>query len=525
MRKRLEIALLSCLLLMGCVLWAPYPTAQQTPSATLTPSAVLTATLTTTPTGTSIPIPTATAPFPDWADLSLYRQAMLPAFAADVDRFADATRYWIDLEVDPDALTFSGSEWVRFTNHERDPLAEIVLRLFPGTPGYGGSLTVQSVSVNGKAVDFDLQYESSAVLVPLAAPLSPGETVELHLAFVGTLPADASAGYAPYGYIDGVLALPDVYPVIPVYDDERWNVELARPYGDATFTDTSLYLVRLTLPAEMVLAVSGVIVAQQENEDGTVTYMCASGPMRDFNAVASADYGQVRAKAGQVWVTSYYLPGDRGGGELALDYAVKALGIYEQLFGPYPFTELDVVATPTKAGGIEYPGLIVIAEPLYDGQGGFFELVAVHEVAHQWWYSLVGNDQLDEPWLDESLTQYASLLYFEHRYGEVVAQEMLESSFLGPYRSLLDRKQDMAIGLPVAAYTEDLYGAVVYGKGPLFFHELRQQVGDEVFTNILRTYFERHRYGVAYPQDLLAVAEEVSGRDLDALYKQWVLGD
>jgi aminopeptidase N len=349
--------------------------------------------------------------------------------------------------------------------------------------------------------------------------------VEIGLTFGGTIPTDPASGYAQYGYYDGVLALPNVYPMIPVYDDEGWNVELAASYGDAAFTDTAFYLVRVTLPDDVLLVTSGVVVGRQENGDGTATHTAVSGPMRDFNLVASADYEMVSERVGQVEVTSYYRSGALAGGQRALDYAAGSLRVYERLFGAYPFSELDVVATPTRAGGIEYPGLIVVAEELYDREGGFFELATAHEVAHQWWYSLVGNDQLDEPWLDEALTQYATLLYFEQRYGQEVAERVRESVFERPYAVLQEQGMDMAIGLSVAAYSEGLYGAVVYGKGPLFFHALREQVGDETFTAILRTYYERYRYGVAYPADLLSVAEEVSGQELDALYEEWVIGD
>jgi aminopeptidase N len=81
----------------------------------------------------------------------------------------------------------------------------------------------------------------------------------------------------------------------------------------------------------------------------------------------------------------------------------------------------------------------------------------------------------------------------------------------------------MPAGLPVEAYPEALYGAVVYGKGPLFFHELRQEVGDEAFDQILRAYFEKHRYGIAYPEDLIEIAERISGQELDALYARWIV--
>jgi aminopeptidase N len=449
---------------------------------------------------------------------------MLPAFADEVSRFANATRYAIDVDIDPEDGIFRGTALVRYTNHEDESLSEIVFRLLANTPGYGGALDVSQVTVDGAQVEPDLQFAESALYVPLEAELAPGQMVEVGLDFVGTVPTDDSSGYAQYGYFRDVLALPNFYPMIPVYDDEGWNVELAPTYGDATFTDTALYALRITLPADMTLAVSGVVVSREDNDDGTVTYAVASGPMRDVNLIASADYRTLTDQVGGVLVTSYFLSDDDDGGKLALDYAIHSLQIYEKLIGPYPFTELDVVATPTSAGGIEYPGLIVVAADLYGEQGGFFEFATVHEVAHQWWYSLVGNDQLDEPWLDEALTQYTSLLYFEHRYGEDVAQNIIENVFQGPYSSLLQDEEDMPAGLPVEAYSHDLYGPVVYGKGPLFFLEMHQEVGNKDFYEILRTYFEQYRYGVAYPQDLLSVAEQVSGQDLDPLYKKWILG-
>jgi aminopeptidase N len=268
-----------------------------------------------------------------------------------------------------------------------------------------------------------------------------------------------------------------------------------------------------------------VVIEQQENDDGTVSLLFASGPMRDWTLVASRDYQSTQEELEGILVTSYYLgeeASDAEGGARALDYAVTSLRIYEELFGPYPFNELDVVATPTRAGGIEYPGLIVVAASLYNQAGGFFELATVHEVAHQWWYSLVGNDQLDEPWLDEALTQYASMLYYEHRYGEDEAAAIRQSYFQGPYLRLDAEQREIPIGLPVEAYSANLYGPIVYGKGPLFFHEIRLLVGQDRFEQILQAYYQQFRYDVAYPQDLVETIERTGGEQIDALYEEWV---
>jgi aminopeptidase N len=467
---------------------------------------------------------------PDWTDLSPYRQAMRAGYADDVEQFTDATRYAIDLKLDLDDLSFQGSMRVRYTNTEDTSLDQVVFRLLPNTPGFGAvsgrpMLEVSDLAVDGTPVEAQRQLSGSALYLPIGAPLPPGDVIEIAMSFDGRLPTDPATGYAQYGYIRGVLAMPNFYPLIPVYDDEGWNVELAPTYGDATFSDTALYLVRVTLPDDATSAASGVAIEQHENGDGTVSILYASGPMRDWTLVASRNYRRIQEDVDGVLVTSYYLgdeAGDAEDGARALDYATTSLRIYEQLFGPYPFNELDVVATPTRAGGIEYPGLIVVAASLYDQAGGFFELATVHEVAHQWWYSLVGNDQLDEPWLDESLTQYASMLYYERRYGESEAAAVRQSYFEAPYQRLDPEQRELPIGLPVEAYSSSLYSRIVYGKGPLFFHEVRLLVGEDGFERSLQEYYQAFRYGIAYPQDLVEAIERTSGQQIDALYEEWV---
>ena len=377
----------------------------------------------------------------------------------------------------------------------------LYLRLFPNTPGYGGAMTATNILLSGQPVVPAIELDGSALRLSIDPPLEPGAMLDLRLDFTLAVPADTdqggvlslSKGYRQFGYYDGVLALPNVYPLVPVYDDEGWNVELAPNYGDAIYSETALYTVRVT------------------------------GTMRDFNAVLGPDY-QVKSRVVEgITVNSLFYPGHHQGGERALDWATEAVRLFGTLFGPYPFTELDVVETPTHAGGIEYPGLVVINSTYYETISEHMEWVVVHEVGHQWWYSLVGNDQVDEPWLDEALVQYSTLLYYEDRYGAGVAAELLEQVFRQPYEALVESGHDAPVGLPVAAYSSADYGTVVYRKGPLYFHALRQEMGDETFWGILQTYFARNRYGVATPEKWLAAVETVTGDEHRALYEQWIV--
>lgn len=540
-------SILACGLFSGRSV-ATEPSSTSTVAVTATePSALLPPTATVPPaTPSSLPPSPTPQPTPDDPatpaeaereadDLSLYHQAMRPEFAGDVETVAaaGASRYKIEVNVEfpteadsalPNARVYlRGVESVRYTNTEAVSLSEIYFRLYPNLPGYGGRMTVNDMTVDGQAVTSELEADDSAMRVPLAQPLAPGEVIELSLTFEAEVPTQG-AGYNIFSYTEQTLALADFYPAVAVYDDEGWNIEVPPTYGDATFLDTSLYRVELTVPESMIVAASGSLSTEQVNDNGTRTLVLVSGPMRDFYIVMRADFEAASDVVDGILVTSYYPPDLQSGGVLALQYAVDSLRVFNEQFGPYPYTEFDVVATPTQAGGVEYPGIVVVAQFLYDQTGGFFEHATAHEVAHQWWYSMVGNDQIDDPWLDESLTNYSSIVYWEKIEGKDAAEQMIRRLFLEPYERAKAQGKDRAVAGPVADFSEEEYGVFVYGKGPLFFNALRQQVGDEIFFKIMQSYYAQYKYKIAYPDDLLATIERVSGQDIDPLFKMWIQG-
>jgi len=437
---------------------------------------------------------------------------------ASADAPTDLPRYDIELAVDVERARVSGHQEVQFTNSEQVALDDLFLRLFPNTPGYGGAMTVTNTLLDGRPVTPVVELEGSALRLPLAPPLQPGRLLQLSLDFVATVPTTSAHGYAQFSYLGGVMALPNVYPLVPVYDDEGWNVEIAPQYGDAVYSDLASYTVHVTAPEELTLVASG---SCDEGQPGR--WDCRATHMRDFALVLSEDYSSLCREVGGVALNSYFYAGHEEGGELALAVAAEALAVFEALFGEYPYAELDVAETPTRAGGIEYPGLVVIGDSLYLAPASM-EWVVVHEVAHQWWYAVVGNDQVDEPWLDEALTQYSTLLYYENRYGVEVAADIAAQQFEGTHERLVESGQDMPAGLPVAAYDRALYGPVVYNKGPLYFRALREAVGDKAFFDILRSYYCRHRFGIATPESFLTAVKIVTGDAHRALYERWIEG-
>ncbi|HSN75422.1 MAG TPA: M1 family metallopeptidase [Anaerolineae bacterium] len=523
------------LLLTACrPLQAP-PSLPSPPAALIQPTATLrprpTATATLAPGKPSKPMPTAAAnalPAPtlfdlDWDERAPFRSGLIAAEQGALEEQPGASVYHLDLHIDDSLTRVAGRQEVRYTNNEDVALDEIALRLFPNLTG--GSTVVSNLLVDGMPATPGYAQENSVLFVPLPEPLQPGEQTVIAMNFDVAVPTDvASSNYGTFAYLEGVLALAHPYPMIAVYDDEGWNTEISPPDGDVVYADASYYLVQVTAPADLTVVTSGVTLDQQA-DDGAQTLTIAAGPARDFYLAASPNYRVVSRQVGETTVNSYAPAGLEAGAQEAADVAAQALQVFEERFGPYPYSELDLVSTATSALGVEYPGITALTDRIYGRTyERYLESTTAHEVAHQWFYNMVGNDQVDEPWLDEALTQYATLLYFGDRYGAAGEQGFRES-LEGRWERTDGEK--IPIGLPVAAYSEGglypgTYGSIVYGRGALFFEALRDEMGQATFDAFLRDYVQAHRWGIATTASLRALAEQHCDCDLEALFEEWV---
>ncbi len=453
-----------------------------------------------------------------WQDRSMFEAGLIESERVILAELPGASVYHIELEIAPDFVDLTGRQEVLYTNQEDGPLTEVYFRLFPNLAG--GSSTITNLTVNGAAVEPGYELANSAMRIPLSPALEPNEQVVLGLEFNVEVPTSEGGNYGTFAYLDDTLALAHFYPMIAVYDDRGWNIEIAPGFGDIIYADSSFYLARITAPAKLMLATSGLVIERVE-QDGQQVLTVAAGPVRDFYLAASDHYTVTSQSVGEVAVNSYAPAELSAGSAMALTQAVQALQSFNERFGPYPFTEFDLVTTPNLALGVEYPGIVVIRGELYgaDQDNRLLEAVVAHEVAHQWFYSVVGNDQVDEPWVDEALAQYATLLYFLDVYGPAGADA---------FRGSLERRWtrvdgvEIPIGLPVRDYTVQEYSAIVYGRGPLFLETLAESMGQESFAAFLQEYYRRHQWGIATTASFKDLAEAHCSCDLTPLFEAWV---
>ncbi len=479
------------------------------------------------------------------SEVAIEQQAMGDAFKDDVKKLDDPSEYRIVASISLAERKIDASEALTYTNNTSVPQSTLYLRTWANSPQYaGGGTKISAVKVNGAVGNFDDAAEHGTVLaIKLPQPLGAEQTVRLDINFSDTVPLNGG-GYGMYNYKDGVMALAAWYPLMAVYDDRGWKLDPPGNQGDQDFSEVSLYDVTLTLANGAQAATSGSPFGDAaQSSDGGSTQRYVSGPMREFTMVVSDKFKLANADADGVKVNSWYLAADEKYGQNVATWTANAIKTYSKLYGAYPYKEIDSVEVPlgNGAGGVEFPGLVFLDSHLYSdnaasgvtgglslgmGEDRVLEFTTAHEIGHQWWYGMVGSNPQRYAFLDEGLVQYTSALYFEKVYGQSDFKQQFDLWCILPYQVQVTMMGgDDLLDQPTAHWNGDGmgYGAIVYGKGPLFFHVLRQTLGDDAFFKTMQTYLQTYKYGLATPERFIAVAEQVSGEDLSGLYNRWLL--
>jgi aminopeptidase N len=255
----------------------------------------------------------------------------------------------------------------------------------------------------------------------------------------------------------------------------------------------------------------------------------AAGPARDFYLGGSQKYTVMQEQVGDLTVKIHAKEEYSLHQGYALDYAVKAIEILSERVGDYPYTEFEVISSPMRALGIEYPGItsIVVDEFMPGEMYGvpnevYLESTLAHEVGHMWFYNAIGNDQQNEPWVDEALVQYLTYIYYLDNYG---SGEGYANSWYGRWQGL--EFAEIPIGMPAGNYYSEetgglAYGAIVYGRGPLFFLALEQEYGLETVLSAIEDYYDTYLWGIAGAEDLRAALEGACDCDLSVEFEEWV---
>ncbi len=467
--------------------------------------------------------------------MARYYPAMKPDFQAELDTLDTLPRYDITVTLNAISETLAGQQHVHIVNTSPDPWRALVFRLYPMLPQYNGGLqnvmVIHSAAINGKTINISYLANNTAIELLLPEVLQPNQSVEVDLRWLINIPvwSDQSGIYALFGKSQQMITLPLFYPSLAVYQPLRgvqagtWWQETGTARGDSAFNVTSLFVVTATMPADLAPVTSGTLITSTFIEGQQARHVWVTGPSREFLLHVSSQFRSTYVEAYGTRVTSHWLPGQEAMGRAALNYAIAALRIYSDLFGAYPFRDMRVAPAPLNYRGMEYPQVSLLGVELYDRYRNTLEILVAHEVAHQWWYQVVHNDPVNEPWLDEALAEYSVKLYLEEMYGGEDANDLQAERWQTTINSIKSQGGDRPVNQSVGDFASDpQYEGVVYGKGALFYDTLRQALGDRRFNKFLRDYLEDHRYQIVNTDDWLAAIRTLNTPELEVLYESWV---
>jgi hypothetical protein len=410
--------------------------------------------------------------------------------------------YTVRLRGDATGRTWTGWEEISFANADATPLGRVWLRLWsngldgcdpkaiaithPGSGSWGAPTT-----------------DCTAIPVDLDSPLAPGQRTALRFDLWIHVPARNDR----FGYAEGMALLGTPLPTLAVHDDHGWHLDPFVSFGESFYSVVGRYRVTLDVPAGLETPTTGRQMGVRHVGEREMRTFVADDT-RDF-AWAAGDFRVMEEGAGgdlvRVWFRPELVP-PRRAAEMAR-LARTSMTTYGSAFGAYPYPEVDVVLTDFRRyGGMEYPQ-IVFTNPI--------DRVVTHELAHQWWYGIVGNDEYAEPWLDESLATWSMFLPLE------------------PWRAC-DRYRWPS---PTARVTGDMaywsdhtkeYGTI-YGGGGCMLADLAHRFGLAPFEGILAGYARSRWFGVARGEDLIATidraaAEQLPDLDMAPFWARWRVG-
>ena len=371
----------------------------------------------------------------------------------------------------------------------------------------GKGMNVESVKYSGKTIKW--YHRNDKINITLDTPAEAGSSGEVEIAYTG-IPAD------------GLIISKNKFGNRTFFAD-HWP-DRARNYLPCVDhpADKATVDFIITSPQHYKVVASGYLVEESDLPNGTrLTHWKEDVPLpvkvMTFGAASFAV--QLAGNVNGIPVWTWVYPENRKEGFYDYSFALKPLAFYCKLIGPYSYEKLANVQSKTIFGGLENAGCIFYSENSVTGTGKAESLLA-HEIAHQWFGNSVTEADWHHIWLSEGFATYLTSVYMEKTYGKEKLDEDMKSARNRVLRSF-ERTPGPVIDTTITDLMK-LLSANSYQKGAWVLHMLRQETGDENFWKGMKIFYERYRNKNALTGDFEKVMEEVSHKNFEKFFHQWL---
>ncbi|MCX5052658.1 MULTISPECIES: M1 family metallopeptidase [unclassified Streptomyces] len=413
---------------------------------------------------------------------------------ADSTRTPAAPSYTVSLTSNTSGTVWTGHESATFTNASATALSEVYLRLWDNYHGSCSSMPITVTNVSGGTAGSP-SVACTALQITLPAPLAQGQSATIGFDLGITVPSGADR----FGHDGAFSFVGNALPVLAVKDGSGWHLDPYTNNGESFYSLAADFKVTLDHPSTLLVPATGTSADTPGSSGRTVTTATAS-KVRDF-AWAAGPFSKISGTSAAGTAINVYSVSDISSSDAQsmLSTAKTAVDAHAARFGAYPYGELDAVIDNNYwFGGMEYPGFVL-------------DLVSTtaltHEIGHQWWYGIVGDDEYNSPWLDEAFTDYSTDL-------------ALGKTGTNCWNSVSWASSTEKITNSMAYWDthSSRYSTVVYGYGKCALHDLRRVLGDTVMTKLLKDYATSHWYGVSTTSEFKAAAQAATTTDLTSFW-------
>ena len=463
-------------------------------------------------------------------------------------------RYQMDIQVKADQHRLQGSEQITYYNNSPDTLREIYIhlyynafqphsmmaernrhlpdpdsrvvpRIFNLGPDEIGRYDIKSLTQDGVPLAFDIF--DTVLNASLSEPLPPGGSTTFNIQFSSQVPLLTRRGGRDNR--EGIdFSMSQWYPKMAEYDEHGWHAD---PYvGREFYAPFGSFDVRLTLPSKYLVGATGQLQNPEEigygydaagtegpaTESDSLTWHFAADNVHDFAWAADPDYIHDRFEGpGDTQLHLLYQPRVADTWQRMHDWVPEILRFYNEQYGPYPYPQFTAVQAGD--GGMEYPQIVFLT-----GRRSPQSLrgVTAHEMAHEWFYAVLANNEADHAWMDEGFTSYATTEVTHH-----LTQRPGSPSHLNSYLNIIYTQK---LGLferlntPADWFQTNLgYGMASYPGGAMIVDMLGGVVSDSLRDRWLKAYYREFKFTHPDPREVERLAEEVSGLRLDWFFEQW----
>jgi len=463
----------------------------------------------------------------------------------EIDKVSkNLTTYAIEATLNDEAKTLSASQSVDYLNCTGDTLEFLCFHLYPRAFREGalikpytklteatcfpagvsyGDITITNLKVNAIESPYELAGEDEDILkVSLETPLENQKRAKIDIEYKVTIPNSTHR----LGWYESNINLGNWYPIVCAYENGEFDMSPYFATGDPFFSDIANYNVKITYPEKYLISTTGSSNVSVEN--GAAIMTSEAKAVRDFAMCLSSNSKVESLESGKTKVS--YMSCLEDEEILTIIHLIReVVEFFSKIFGEYPYKTLTVVKTPFVYGGMEYPNLVFVSDSVNSKEE--LHKVVVHEIAHQWWYGIVGNNETKEAWLDESLSEYSAALFFKEHpkygisYDDFVSQAMssylLYVDVISTIKGDVNTKMDLAVN----EYQNDYeYSYMVYIKGVIMFDSLKNMVGENKVLAGLKKYYQNNKFKIATKDDFFNAFKSACHTDLNGFFQGFLDG-